>query len=141
MDKIKIALEVQHPGCGLKLSVGIDGQKRWQSTVPYIGAVEIEIDDVESAHYLEITLSGKQPHHTVLDDHGSIVKDQVVLIKNITFDSVPLGHVFTQKSLYKHNRNGTVPEITEQFFGEMGCNGTIRLDFTTPVYLWLLENM
>ena len=41
----------------------------------------------------------------------------------------------------KVTSNGTQPEIADNFFGIAGCNGTISFRFSTPIYLWLLENM
>jgi len=42
---------------------------------------------------------------------------------------------------YQHDFNGTGNPTIDKFYGEMGCNGTVSLKFTTPIYLWLLENM
>jgi hypothetical protein len=49
--------------------------------------------------------------------------------------------LFSEKCVYTHNFNDTQPEIQDTFHGIAGCNGTISLQFNTPVYLWLLENM
>jgi len=49
--------------------------------------------------------------------------------------------VFIDHATYTHNFNGTQAETTDKFYGEMGCNGTVSLRFTTPIYLWLLETM
>ena len=49
--------------------------------------------------------------------------------------------MLVEQAVYTHDFNGTQPEIEDTFFGEMGCNGTVSLRFTTPIYLWLLENM
>jgi len=42
---------------------------------------------------------------------------------------------------YCHDFNGTQPAVVDRFHGSLGCNGTVTLKFTTPIYLWLLENM
>jgi hypothetical protein len=52
-----------------------------------------------------------------------------------------VNQLFLDKCVYTHNFNGTRPEITDTFFGIAGCNGTISFSFSTPIYLWLLENM
>ena len=43
--------------------------------------------------------------------------------------------------IYRHDYNGTTDPFDDEFYGEMGCNGTVSLKFTTPIYLWLLENL
>jgi len=62
-------------------------------------------------------------------------------VTEITFDEIDCTQIVHDHAVYRHNLNGTGPEIDDQFFGDMGCNGTVELKFTTPVYLWLLENM
>jgi hypothetical protein len=42
---------------------------------------------------------------------------------------------------YQHDFNGTGKLTTQNFYGELGCNGTVSLKFSTPIYIWLLENM
>jgi hypothetical protein len=37
--------------------------------------------------------------------------------------------------------NGTSEVTEDKFYSELGCNGTVSLKFTTPMYLWLLEHM
>jgi hypothetical protein len=50
--------------------------------------------------------------------------------------------MFSEQAEYHHDCNGTAQQvILDKFYREMGCNGTVSLKFTTPVYLWLLENM
>ena len=41
----------------------------------------------------------------------------------------------------KSEINGTQESVDDDFFGTMGCNGTVRLKFSSPVYLWLLETV
>ena len=59
----------------------------------------------------------------------------------VEFDDIEIDQIVSELAEYHHNFNGTQPAIVDQFYGEMGCNGTLRLEFTTPIYLWLLENM
>ena len=59
----------------------------------------------------------------------------------LAFDEIELKQIFIDHAVYTHNFNGTQTEIQDKFYGEMGCNGTVSFKFTTPVYLWLLENL
>ena len=65
----------------------------------------------------------------------------MIEISDVAIDGIELGIVFQNLSRYTHDFNGTADKITEQFFGIMGCNGNIELEFDSPVYQWLLENM
>jgi nicotinate-nucleotide pyrophosphorylase len=104
--------------------------------------IKFDFDDArDSNHILEIIMSGKQPEHTVLDNTGSIIKDRLIEIVNVSLDEIELGQLFLDQAIYLHDFNGTSEKTQDQFFGKMGCNGVLRLEFTSPVYLWLLENM
>jgi hypothetical protein len=70
-----------------------------------------------------------------------MTKDARLKISDIEFDGIELDYMVTQQATYTHNFNGTGPETQENFYGEIGCNGTVSLKFSTPMYLWLLEHM
>lgn len=103
-------------------------------------SVDVE-DATNSKHELKFVLKNKTMDHTTVDEAGNIVKDSVVEIKNIKFDEIELGHVFYDQAVYHHNFNGNGRDTVEKFYGIMGCNGEVVLKFSTPMYLWLLENM
>jgi len=103
--------------------------------------VSVEIDDDESEHEFKFVMKNKTQEHTVVDADGNIVEDAVLSIANITFDEIKLGHLVVEQSVYHHDFNGSQASIEDKFFGDMGCNGYVSLRFTTPIYLWLLENM
>ncbi len=100
-----------------------------------------DFDDSVAVYQLQFTLKNKLPEHTKLDEHNNIVSDARLLIKNLSLNEIELRHVLTEQAIYAHDFNGTGPVIQDKFFGEMGCNGTVSLAFTAPVYLWLLENI
>jgi hypothetical protein len=99
----------------------------------------IEEDDAE--HSLRLVMSGKTEKHTTVDAEGNITQDARLSIANVCFDEIELGQVFLDRAVYTHNFNGTGESVNDQCFGEMGCNGTVELKFSSPIYLWLLENM
>jgi hypothetical protein len=103
--------------------------------------VHIALEDDAADHELKITLSGKTADHTKLDDHNNIVKDAVIEIANIKLDDIDIQQLFVDKSVYHHNTNNTTDWTQDRFYGIMGCNGTVSMKFSTPSYLWLLENM
>lgn len=107
-------------------------------------AVPIRIsvnDNVDAEHTLTLTLKNKLPQHTQISETGEIESDSVINISDILFDQIPVESIFLNQACYRHDFNGTKPMIEDKFFKCMGCNGTVELRFSTPLYLWLLENM
>jgi len=109
--------------------------------VPGQQLIKIDIDDADGDHELRLILKNKKATDTKIDEQGNIVSDATLSISNLAFDEIKLGHMVTKLATYTHNYNGTKELTQDQFYGEMGCNGTVSLGFTTPIYLWLLENM
>lgn len=97
--------------------------------------------DTVQEHLMEFVLEGKLPEHTIVDDQGNIVSDVTVAVKNKAFESVAVDTVFNQKTVYQHNFNGSSEPIDDEFHNIMGCNGCASFRFTTPIYLWMLENL
>ena len=98
-------------------------------------------DSVETEHLLSFEMSGKLPEHTTISESGEITQDRLIKISDVAFDDIVLGQVFIESAKYRHDYNGTGNFVEEKFYGEMGCNGRVEMRFTTPIYLWLLENM
>jgi hypothetical protein len=98
-----------------------------------------EVEDVE--HTIRIVLKNKTSEHTKVDELGAIVKDSMVSISDINLDDIELGQLFFEKSQYTHSFNTDSEPSVDQFYGNMGCNGTVEFKFSTPAYIWILENM
>ena len=103
--------------------------------------IKIDMSDADGDHQLRLILKNKKQTHTKIDDDGNIISDATLTISDLAFDEIKLGHMVTKLATYDHDFNGTKELIQDKFYGEMGCNGTVSLKFTTPIYLWLLENM
>ena len=103
--------------------------------------ITTEISDDDAEHELRFVLKHKLPEHTRVDETGTIVSDARLVVKDLAFDEITLGHMVTEQAMYTHNFNGTGPSTQDKFYGELGCNGTVNLKFNTPIYLWLLEHM
>jgi hypothetical protein len=100
-----------------------------------------EISDADQDYVLKFQLKNKTAAHTEIDSENRIVKDTCVTVTNLQFDGIPLGQVFFDLAVYEHDYNGTGTPTQEKFYGQMGCNGTVSLAFSTPIYMWLLEHM
>lgn len=103
--------------------------------------IKFDIDDVDATQKLQFVLFGKTADHTKLDAQGNIVADALVKINSITIDGIDIDQLFIDRNHYSHNFNGTQSTTAGKFYGSMGCNGTVTFEFSTPIYLWLLENM
>jgi hypothetical protein len=125
----------------LGLEVWVDDQQLFDTDHVDDQQLEWSISEDEADHELRFVMKNKTPDHTQLDEQGKIIQDSRITIQNLCFDGIDLGQVFIDHAKYTHDFNGTKDIVTEKFYGEMGCNGTVSLKFTTPVYLWLLENM
>ena len=103
--------------------------------------IQLSVECDPGEQLLCFTLKNKTPQHTVINDQGEIVKDSSIGIENFVIDHVELEHTFYEQCRYKHDFNGSQEPIDDDFFGTMGCNGTVSLKFTSPVYRWLVDNM
>ena len=99
------------------------------------------IDDADREHQLNIELFGKLPQHTSINPAGEIVKDSIININNVEFDGIDITTIVADLAEYHHDFNGTQALTVSKFYGSLGCNGQVQFKFTTPIYLWLLENI
>lgn len=124
----------------LEFTVWLDG-KAVHDLGPDSEHVKIELNDSEADHEIVLELVGKRDAHTRLDEQGKIVEDAVITVSNFAIDSIDVTDVFFTQSAYRHNFNGHGDTVVEKFYGVMGCNGTVSFKFSTPIYLWILENI
>ena len=100
-----------------------------------------EMPDDDGKHVLTLELFGKLPEHTKIDDAGNILSDAMLEFDSFVIADIDVDQIIYPKSVYHHDTNGTQASADYKFYGSIGCNGTVTLKFTTPIYLWLLENM
>lgn len=144
METGKISFKARATGTSLGLSVRFNSQQIYHSQdLPLVSQeISCEFDDSgDTENLLEIEMSGKISDHTSLDQTGNVISDRVIEIKDILLDGIDLEHLVTKLAEYHHDHNGTTEPVTTQFFGIMGCNGVVKFRFSSPLYLWILENM
>lgn len=143
MDKSYITFNLRSTSTTKTLDVEImlDNKNVYNKSFITEELIKIELPEDEAEHSLKIILKNKTADHTVLDSLGAIVQDTNLIIENIKFDDIAIGYNALQLSTYTHDCNGTDQLKEHKFYSEMGCNGTVELKFTTPIYLWLLEHM
>ena len=98
-------------------------------------------DEHEQQYTLQIVLKNKQPEHTKIDADGNITSDSMIVAQNFELEEIDITHIAHDKMQYKHDFNGSGNTVTEKFYGPMGCNGAASMTFTTPIYIWLLDQM
>jgi len=140
LTPFRCEISTSDPTVPLSLRVILNGQvildqQHVKETIPF----ECWIPDAEQQHTLIFEMSGKTQEHTVINDAGEIVKDALLVLTNFSIDEISLDNIKTFK--YEHNFNGTGDKTINPFYGNMGCNGQVIVEFSTPIYLWLLENM
>ena len=115
---------------------------------PAIIEFEHEFEENKSYNFI-IDRLGKKKNQTVVKD-GKIVKDQLLHIKSIEIDEIDIGSLIyegvykpeypepwaTQQTKIGNKLPETLKNVTK-----MGHNGTWTFTFTSPFYMWLLENL
>lgn len=143
IETTKLTFDVQSTGKPLDLEIKLDSQTVFNSTIGGEKiSVKIEInDDEEKTYPLEFILKNKTPEHTTVDDNGNILEDSQLIFSDIEVDEINIEKLFWFQAEYTHDFNGNGEKTTENFYESMGCNGTVKINITTPIYLWLLENL
>jgi len=104
--------------------------------------INVEIED-DTENFLSIEYNNKDPKTDVTFDNNTIIKDKRVQIKNISFDDIQLDFfefenpdTLTYVPIDPSANTATGFEATK-----LSWNGRTTLKFTTPIYIWLLENL
>ncbi len=112
---------------------------------------------IQFAHELEegkpynliIDRLGKNTRQTIVEDN-KIVKDQLLHIKSIEIDEIDLGSLLFEGvyrpqypepwATQQREAGNSIPETLKNSV-DLGHNGTWTFSFTSPFYMWLLENL
>lgn len=110
----------------------------------FVYEFERELEDTAS-YKLEVRLRNKDNRtDTVVDEQGNIVSDLLLNVEDVEIDGISLGNLLHTKSLFHLDQPQTINESTVTELKNcvnLGFNGSWSLEFTTPFYLWLLENL
>lgn len=120
----------------LVFGVNYNGENKFVSHIVDNISVSFNIDESDD-HTVEFVLQGKNNSHTLIDNN-SVITSTEISIHNIVVDDIKINDPTLLS--YTHNNNGSTTEVTEKFYGVIGCNGVVKFKFTTPLYIWLLEN-
>jgi hypothetical protein len=126
------------------LEVYVDHTKLFQSTAQtQIQTITYNLAEDSEDHELKLIMSGKNRTHTTLTSEGKILSDIFFTINRLEFEELDMRELFClgRRSWYRHNFNSSQPEFDDEFYGDIGCNGTVFMPFSTPIYLWLGNNL
>jgi len=99
-------------------------------------------DSMIGQHSVTLVMRGKSREHTVLDKQGNIVDDVSFMIEKLEFEELDMREIFCMgHKCYLHNFNTDQPHALDEFYGHMGCNGTVTFRFDQPFYLWLHDQV
>jgi len=144
MDRVKLSLDVVNASefHNMGIELWIDKNKFFDNAItPGCHHIIHEFDCADSEHWLKIVLKNKTQENTQIDESGNIVKDGLISISNVCLDEINIDNMLTLLADYVHDGNGSQTISVHPFYGHLGCNGRVQLKFSSPVYLWLLENM
>ena len=113
--------------------------------------IEFEHECTEGKEYtLIIKRSGKSRGQTVINENGDVLKDQLLHIKSMEIDEIDLGAlvyegVYTPEypepwATQQRTANVELPESFKNVT-QMGHDGEWKFTFSSPFYMWLLENL
>jgi hypothetical protein len=126
-----------------------DGDIKGTEDKPDLIEFEHELEEGKSYQFI-IKRTGKGRNQTVINDQGDILKDQLLHIKNIEIDEIDIGTlvyegVYTPEypEPWATQQRESGNDLKESFKNvtQMGFNGTWSFKFTSPFYMWLLENL
>lgn len=104
--------------------------------------IEFDAEVEEGPATLKIRLENKQDSDVVKDDPLSdnfiIVKDLLLHVKSVEIDEINLANLIYTGSEFVGD-DSSRPVLKNCI--DMGWNGTWALEFTSPFYIWLLENI
>lgn len=88
-------------------------------------------------HSIELAFDGKTQKGTQVDDQGNIVKDTLIKVEKIVLDDINMTNQIFTLTYEPNDKN--IPKLSET--DTIGVNGSWTINFASPFYLWLLENL
>ena len=140
MIKLACTIGTTDTSVPLGLEIWLDQQQIFNSNhINDTVLFEYDMPDKHGEHILQFVIKNKMQIHTQIDDKGTIVKDACLRLTDLTIDGFEIYNVL-RLAVYEHNFNGTGEKTQSRFYKDLGCNGTLTIPFSTPVYDWLVDN-
>lgn len=133
---IEINLSSLHWDVVPKAKVKLDSVVLFQGEVSEPVCIKHELDLIEGDHVIEVILTNKDGRRDTIMEDGKIAKDMLLNIDSVIIDDIEIGFLTNSLSVYETESG----EIHHNMVN-LGWNGSWKLGFTSPVYMWLLENL
>jgi hypothetical protein len=127
--------EQRYPGA----RVYINDQLIFENLIKEPTEINHTADLAEGEHKIIIEMYNKKPGDTETDDNNNITNDVVLNIDGISLEEIELDRLLWTKSIY-YPTDEHAPERLDDCVN-LGWNGRWELEFSSPIYLWLLENI
>lgn len=104
---------------------------------------DIEVED-DREYFLTIEYHNKNPKiDVVINENGDIVYDKCVNIKSVEIDDIEINlHTLLPEYTFKYTSTDPEGKDATGFDAtKLSWNGKTQLKITTPIYVWLLENL
>lgn len=107
-----------------------------------VTVVEFSCELEHGPHVIAVRLSNKDWTDTLIEN-GEIVADMLLTVSEIQIDTIDLGELKYQGIFYLDSPQMFQGQEIQDLPGctSMGWNGQYELKFSSPYYLWLLENL
>jgi hypothetical protein len=141
--KFKVGLSGSYWDKRPAYSIRIDGEEKLAGTISADNEVieylefEAEIDE-DQTHSLEICLLNKTDLDCFVDESGVITRDMLLNIESIEIEDIDLGILKWSSSEFTPSDTSIAPI---KGCVNLGWNGVYRLDFASPFYIWMLDNL
>lgn len=126
------------------VNISINGYPQFGEILNKSTTVEFEIELKDNKeHCLSIEYLNKDPKiDVILGEDNLPIKDKSVTIKNLYINNIFIDFI-ALNSEYLYYDSIDPQGINAKGFEatKLGWNGRTTLKFTTPIYIWLLENL
>jgi len=140
MDTEKVSIEInlssKYWDVIPRVKVKLDSVVLFQGEISEPVKVTHDVNLTEGNHEIEVILTNKDGRRDTVIEDGKIIKDMLVTVDSVLLDDIDLGYLITTKSSYVTTEGESYSNMTS-----LGWNGSWTLPFTSPVYMWLLENL
>lgn len=105
--------------------------------------IAFEVPEDNTEHSIKFILAEKVNSHTEMVDNV-MVNSAHVEINNISINGLDITEIILANDdiiKYTHNSNGYGERVTVPLDFIMGHNGVAELKFSTPIHMWLLEQL
>ena len=126
------------------VNISINGFPQFGETLNKDTLVEIDVEiEEDTENFLTIEYMNKDPKQDIVLDKDELpIKDKRVEIKSLTMNDIELDFFAfdTPDTLFYESLDGEQKHIGFEAT-KLSWNGRTTLKFTTPIYLWILENV